>query len=49
MPLVHEYYDDDKDWDGQFQGKLNDRYEGYVRCMQGTGEKIKTFEEWLGS
>jgi len=28
---------------------LEERYEIYVSCMQGTGEYIKTFDEWLNS
>lgn len=32
-----------------FQGSLRDRYAIYVSCMEGTGQYIKTFEEWLNS
>ena len=28
---------------------LKERYEIYVACMQGTGEYIKKFQEWLDS
>lgn len=28
---------------------LRDRYDIYVSCMEGTGEYIKTFDEWLNS
>ena len=28
---------------------LYDRYQIYVSCMQGSGEYIKTFQEWLDS
>lgn len=28
---------------------LEDRYEIYVSCMKGSGEYIKTFDEWLNS
>ena len=28
---------------------LLDRYDIYVASMQGTGEYIKTFDEWLNS
>ena len=30
-------------------GNLQDRYEIYVSCMEGSGEYIKTFDEWLNS
>lgn len=30
-------------------GTLEDRYEIYVDCMKGTGEHIKSFDEWLNS
>jgi hypothetical protein len=30
-------------------GALEDRYEIYVSCMKGSGEYIKTFDEWLNS
>lgn len=30
-------------------GTLEDRYEIYVSCMKGSGEYIKTFDEWLNS
>ena len=33
----------------QAQGKLWDRYCIYVACVQGTGEHVKTFEDWLES
>lgn len=28
---------------------LRDKYDIYVECMKGTGEYIKTFDEWLDS
>lgn len=28
---------------------LYDRYQIYVSCMKGSGEYIKTFQEWLDS
>lgn len=28
---------------------LKERYEIYVACMEGSGEYIKTFDEWLNS
>jgi len=31
------------------QGTLEQRYEIYVACMQGSGEYIKSFSEWLNS
>jgi len=27
---------------------LRDRYDIYVACLKGSGEYIKTFDEWLG-
>jgi|TARA_B110000879_G_scaffold210907_1_gene302105 hypothetical protein len=30
-------------------GQLSDRYDVYVMCMEGSGEYIKTFNEWLNS
>jgi hypothetical protein len=29
-------------------GTLRDEYDIYVACLEGTGEYIKTFDEWLG-
>lgn len=31
------------------QGNLKDRYKIYVAFMEGTGEYIKTYSEWLDS
>lgn len=31
------------------RGSLEDEYRIYVECMQGLGEYIKTFDEWLES
>ena len=31
------------------QGTLTERYENYVAAMEGTGQYIKTFVEWLDS
>ena len=31
------------------QGTLKERYDIYVSCMEGTGEYIKSFDEWLNS
>ena len=31
------------------EGTLKERYAIYVACMEGTGEYIKTFDEWLNS
>lgn len=28
---------------------LQDRYDIYVACTEGTGEYVKTFDEWLNS
>lgn len=28
---------------------LKDKYDIYVECMKGSGEYIKTFDEWLNS
>jgi len=33
----------------QNQGTLEQRYEIYVECMKGSGEYIKSFDEWLNS
>ena len=33
----------------QNQGTLEERYAIYVDCMEGTGEYIKSFDEWLNS
>jgi hypothetical protein len=30
-------------------GAMQDRYDVYVACMEGTGEYIKTFDEWMDS
>ena len=30
-------------------GTLQDRYDIYVACTEGTGEYVKTFDEWLNS
>jgi hypothetical protein len=33
----------------QNQGTLEQRYEIYVESMKGSGEYIKSFDEWLNS
>jgi hypothetical protein len=35
--------------EGIFVNNLKDRYDIYVACMEGSGEYIKTFEEWASS
>lgn len=31
------------------QETLQDKYEIYQECMDGTGEVVKTFDEWLNT
>ena len=28
---------------------LDDRYQIYLGCIEGTGQPVKTYDEWLGS
>ena len=36
-------------WQTQTRGTNSNEYDIYVACMEGTGEYIKTYEEWLAS
>lgn len=31
------------------EGTLRERWEIYCNCMEGTGEYVKTFDEWVNS
>ena len=31
------------------EGLLDDRYQIYLACLEGTGQPIKTYDEWLAS
>lgn len=33
----------------QYQGSMRDRYDIYVSCVEGTGQPVKTFDEWMNS
>lgn len=37
------------DWQTQARGTNSNEYDIYVSCMEGSGEYIKTFDEWMGS
>ena len=37
------------DWQTQSRGTNSNEYDIYVSCMQGSGEYIKTYDEWLNS
>jgi hypothetical protein len=30
-------------------GTMDDRYQIYLDCIEGTGQPVKTYDEWLGS
>ena len=34
-------------WDDQ--GSLDDRYQIYLGCIEGTGQPVKDYDEWLQS
>ena len=36
-------------WQTQVRGSNDNEYEIYVSCMKGSGEYIKTYQEWLNS
>ena len=36
-------------WQTQVRGSNDNEYEIYVSCMKGSGERIKTYQEWLDS
>lgn len=38
-----------ENWQTQTRGTNESEYDIYVSCMQGTGEYIKTYDEWLNS
>ena len=31
------------------RGTLDDRYQIYIACMHGTGQPVKTYDDWLQS
>ncbi len=31
------------------RGSLDDRYQIYLACVEGTGQPVKTYDEWLDS
>ena len=31
------------------QGTLDDRYQIYLGCLEGTGQPVKDYDEWLQS